>query len=838
MVFSTVEYDGQIDFSKAAKAVRAKNEKLIRAYLKKFGSKIAGSVRIDFSNLDSMAEGRLFDEVVCHILWHVKFSRATDILPSLHSAYECAIQLDPDGTYANEHFAMHFSKQIQSITPSDVMSFFEKKNTNVPFLFGFTFFAAQYHSACTSHTKPSLDDELQALFAVLDGNWSIYLLFVALRHVNDRESLHTILKRELLHLGEDEWGMVQALLTPGDNALLSIAEGNYHLSAYRDFLWVLENDAEPDYSDVMRVLEALLYVQQSVTSFFREYQSMLDDFHIIIPMVVFYQRLEEFDCIYASAIRKLIEAKHLPGMPARPFETIKAFCDYFSENERKWLAKWDMTLCSFELQYYADDYSHTGLRMRLIDLLCSVGQEDSYFEEFNLLEKPEFDDDGEQINDVKAHLNVADYIRDEMYDKYAIQQVRSAYRVVYRWLSAYSQATLAEEWEDSPDPARLDPFRLQYFYDEIIGDIVHHSKYNDLEIAAKLTNSVYSALFATPYYLSLPLKFFKAYFSRDHDEAISLYQDVVNSESGYRNSAANNLVLLYIKRQDYVSAQNVINKMDDGESKVARQKQLEVKLKKAAEIQSILAVPESELELCTIGNLHLLYLATAVYMAHANKETIIRLRPNPIVSLLVPYYHTSHTIIRELMTAEVLRFSGNGFADFDPETATQYSLTSLPLIPNIKGYFNIDICLDLLRDEIKKRTFEQSEITECENKLKVAWLLNSFYYNLDKVFDTENVVLTSGDYEDIAPLVERFTPSQLYSIAWSAVNFVSGNMTMYKFGQKTACERLLPRLLKSLREFSHVDFKAKTFGRPKLPTFHLERILFWVDGIAPEDRFS
>lgn len=838
MVFSTVEYDGQIDFSKAAKAVRAKNEKLLRAYLKKFGSKIAGSVRIDFSNLDGMEEGRLFYEVVCHILWHVKFSRATDILPSLHSAYECAIQLDPDGTYANEHFAMHFSKHIQSITPSDVMSFFEKKNTNVPLLFGFTFFAAQYHSACTSHTRPSLDDELQALFAVLDGNWSIYLLFVALRHVNDRESLHTILKRELLHLGEDEWGMVQALLTPGDNALLPIAEGNYHLSAYRDFLWVLENDAEPDYSDVRRVLEALLYVQQSVTSFFREYQSMLDDFHIIIPMVVFYQRLEEFDCIYASAIRKLIEAKHLPGMPARPFETIKAFCDYFSESERKWLAKWDMTLCSFELQYYADDYSHTALRMRLIDLLCSIGQEDSYFEEFNLLEKPEFDDDGEQINDIKAHLNVADYIRDEMYDKYAIQQVRSAYRVVYRWLSAYSQATLAEEWEDSPDPARLDPFRLQYFYDEIINDIVQHPKYNDLEIAAKLTNSVYSELSATPSYVSLPLKFFKAYFSRDLDEALSLYQDVLNSDSGYRNSAANNLALIHIKRQDYVSAQNVINKMDDGESKVARQKQLEDKLKKAAEIQSILAVPESELELCTIGNLHLLYLTTVVYMAHANKESVIRLQQNPIVSLPVPYYHTSHTIIRELMTAEVLRFSRNGLADFDPETATQYSLTSLPLIPNIKGYFNIDICLDILRDEIKKRTFEQSEITECENKLKVAWLLNSFYYNLSKVFDTEDVVLTSGDYEDIAPLVERFTPSQLYSIAWSAVNFVSGNMAMYGFGQKTACERLLPRLLKSLREFSHVDFKAKTFGRPKLPTFHLERILFWVDGISPEDRFS
>lgn len=838
MFFSDVEYDGEIDFSNAAKAALAKNEKLLRAYLKKFGSKIADSIRINWNDLERIENGQLFHEVVCHILRNVKFRRAIDILPSLHSAYECSLQLDPEGAYIDERLAMQFSKHIHGVTPFDVISFFDNKNTKVPFLFGFTFFAAQYHSACTSHTKPSLDDEHQALFAVLDGNWSIYLLFVALRHVNDRESLHTILKRELLHLGEDEWGMVQALLTPGDNALLPIAEGNYHLGAYRDFLWVLENDAEPGYSNVRRVLEALLYVQQSITSFFRAYQSMLDDYHIIIPMVVFYQRLEEFDCIYATAIRKLIEAKHLPGIPPRPFETIKAFCDYFSESERKWLAKWDMTLCSFELQYYADDYSHTKLRMRLIDLLCSVGQEDSYFEEFNLLEKPEFDDDGEQINDIKAHLNVADYIRDEMYDKYSIQQVRSAYRVVYRWLSAHNQATLTEEWENSPDPNSLDPFRLQYFYDEIIGDIVNHPKYEDLEIAAKLTTSVYAALAATPYSLSTPIKFFKAYFSKDHDETISLYQDVVNSDSGYRNSAANNLALIYIKHQDYVSAQNVINKMDDGESKVARQQQLEDKLKKVAEIQSILAVPESELELCTIGNLHLLYLTTFVYMAHANKESVIRLQQNPIVSLPIPYYNTSHTIIRELMTAEVLKFSRNGLADFDPETATQYSLTSLPLIPNIKGYFNIDICLDVLRDEIKKRTFEQSEITECENKLKVAWLLNSFYYNLSKVFDTEDVVLTSGDYEDIAPLVERFTPSQLYSIAWSAVNFVSGNMAMYGFGQKTACERLLPRLLKSLRDFSHVDFKAKTFGRPKLPTFHLERILFWVDGIAPEDRFS
>lgn len=837
-MFSTVLYNSRIDFNEVLQVVQSKNESQIKDYLLKFGSGLVEHIRVDYSNLAGVDAGQIFHEIMCQILRYVEFGNQSDILPSLDSAYETAIQFKHLGAFANERMASNFSNHIRKLSPSAVSSFFEKKQTTVPFMFGFTFFADQYYKVCNSHKKPILDDDLKALSAVLDDNWSIYMLFLALQLVDDRDALLFVLKENLIHPGSDGWGMVQSLLTPEYSDTENGEHENKHVDAYQNFLWILEKNLEPHYCDVKRVLEELLEVQQSIFSYFREYQVMLGGYLSIIPMVVFYQRLKEFDCMYASAIRKLIEAKHLPGMSSRPFKTIEEFCGYFTEPERKWLAKWDMTLCSFELQYYACDYTQKELRMRLIDLLCSVGNETSSFDEFNLLEKPDFDDDGEQTNDIKGHLNVADYIKDTLYDRVPVQQIRSAYYVVYRWLFAHRQNTLSEEWESSPTPATMDPFRIAYFYDEIIDDILHHARYKDMEIAAKLTDIIYLQLSSAPYAVSMTLKFFSAYFSANEDHAIALYQEVINSQSGYSNSAASNLALIYIDRQEFALAQETIEKIPDGEKKVARQNLLDDRLKKAAKVQSILAIPKNELQLSEVSNLHLLYLTAAVSMAQANNDNCIRHRRNPVTSLLVPYYHTSHLIIRELMKAEVLRFKGDGLADFDPETANQYSLTSLPLIPNIQGYFNIDIFLEVLRDEIKRREFEPAIVSVCENHLKVAWLLNSFYYALSKNFDADDVLLNSGDYEDITTLVERFTTSQLCSMAYNAIVFVSGSMVTHGFGERIACERFLPRLFKSLKEYSHTDFKGTTYGRPRIKAFHLERILSWVDGVLPEDRFS
>lgn len=835
---NTVLWECPIDFSKAADAAGSKNEEVIRAYLEQFGDNVADNARIEYSKIDTLEDSQLLEAIIWSVLRHTAFLRKTDILPSLYSAHQCIDTFELKKLLIFERLAGQFSMHIQELTLTDVFDFFQSKGTKVPFLFGFMFFASLYQESCVDHKEFYLDDEHQILLKALEGNLGIYLLFQTVKRVHDPKSLLQVLKDELSRDDVNEWGMVQALLTPGDKTIEPYGSSLGILDAYRNFLLAMENGDIPSDEDVRYVVELLHFAKESVTSCFREYVSMQNDFRRIIMVVVFYQRLKEFDCLHASAIRKLIEAKHLPGMPATPFPTIKSFCDYFTPDERKWLARWDMTLCSFELQYYFSEYSHSELRMRLIDLLCSVGDEDICFSEFNLLEKPEYDDDGGALNDIKGHLNVADYIKEELYQKVPTQQVRAAYRVVHRWLSAYEQETLTEEWENSPDPAWVDPYRLRYFYDEIIDDIVRHPKYNDIEIVKKLTESIYSKLSEYGVPLSLTLKFFKAYFSDDYEEQVHLYQEVIQGDSGYRHSAAYNLALAHIKCGKHELAQEVISNMNEGDSQTSLQKRLNEQVAKADRIQKIMKAPQSEQHLSDVSDLHLLYLTAAVHMAHAKNDYVIRHSPEPFRMLLVPNYRTSHTIIKELMNAQVLRVKNENIEDFEPETADEYSFTSLPLIPNIKDYFNISLFLDVLRDEIKKRTIDSGVIAACENKLKVAWVLNNFYYRLEKLLEPDEVILSLGDYEELTLLVDRFTPRQLCSIGFSAVNFVFGNMTTYGFGLQTASERLVPRLMKNLKEFSHTDFKSATFGRPKIQTFHLEQVLLWVDGVSPEIRFN
>ena len=837
MLFGSILYGSQVDFSYLAEAASSKSDKVIQSFLVQFDFKLAESFSIGDEMLETIEKGELFQNISIHILRYVNFQNDRDILPSLYSVYQHLNQFEHSQHFTSERFGIAFSLHLKRLTPEDVITFFETKEERVPFLFGFRFFAERYYESCASHKKLYLDDSYQKLIRVMNDNLGIYVLFTAIKHVDDSELLLKELKEQLARDGVNKWDIVQALLTPRDLTILPETYDNRQCNAYRNFLLAIENNTCPTNEDVRQVIVALHHAKQSATSFFREYSSMHCDFYHIVPMVVFYQRLKEFGCLQAVAIRKLIEAKHLPGMTSRPFQTIQSFCDYFSEDERKWLAKWDMTLCSFELQYFASDYDHVALRMRMIDLLCSVGDESECFSEFNLLEKPEYDDEGEHTNKTKGHLNLAEFIKDELYDKMPIQQVRAAYRVVYRWLSAYDQKTLPDEWENSPYPDSVEPYRLECFYDEVIGDIVRHPKYKDLEIAYKLTINIYKRLSDESIPLGTSLQFFKAYFSNDHDEQVQLYRNVIQDNSTYYNAAANNLAVAYIKCHQYELAQEVISSMDEGEFRLSRQEQLDLALSKIAKIESILVAPESELHLSNVSDLHLLYLTAAVHMAYTNTENVIRHKPEPFTSLLVPYYRTSHSIIRELMSAEVLRVKSGEIADFDPDKANQYTFTSLPMIPNIKGFIHIEFFLEVLRDEIKKRTLDPSAIKACENQIKLAWVLNHFYFTLSKGFDTENVVLSLGDYEEIAPLVERFTPSQLQSIAWGAVNFVSGTMKTHGFGQKKACERMIPRLLKTLKEYSHTDFKCKNFGRPRIQTFHLEKILFWADGIDHETRF-
>lgn len=225
---SIVLYGSQIDFNNVLQIAESKSESQIKAYLTQFGSNFTERIRINFNSLEHVSVGEIFHEITHKILRYVEFSNSSDILPSLESAYDTASNFKLSGMSSNELMASNFSKHIRKLSPSDVTFFFRNKQTNVPFVFGFTFFADQYYNACKLNKQLTLDDELNVLLSVLDESWSIYVLFLALQLVDEKDMFLSALKENLMHPGRDGLGMIQSLLTPDYLGAENCESGNRH----------------------------------------------------------------------------------------------------------------------------------------------------------------------------------------------------------------------------------------------------------------------------------------------------------------------------------------------------------------------------------------------------------------------------------------------------------------------------------------------------------------------------------------------------------------------------------------------------------------------------------
>ncbi|AGH47082.1 hypothetical protein [Paraglaciecola psychrophila] len=119
----------------------------------------------------------------------------------------------------------------------------------------------------------------------------------------------------------------------------------------------------------------------------------------------------------------------------------------------------------------------------------------------------------------------------------------------------------------------------------------------------------------------------------------------------------------------------------------------------------------------------------------------------------------------------------------------------------------------LNNSKVAIKGFSDKDIVELHQYNKLGWMYNTLYFIVDKHFNRPECMVTQTVYDEIKELVSPYSPTQLSSMAWNAVNFVSGNMVTHGFGEKIALERMPIRLKKVLQESQNNKYNAKTFER-------------------------
>lgn len=727
-------------------------------------------------------------------------------------------------------------RHIDNIEIQEAIRFYIEKGSVIPALWADIYFKEKclntHYELLSFEPFEITDLEYEFLDASEDsGLLRIYL--ETLTHQGFNSHIWTLVNEHL-----DGWitKTLNALKEGGDSDNLE------NLEEYAKFciLYIeyIKKGKDPSDDSIRAVLDLLGDVVSLLRD--REYPLCYTNFYYkTILLNAFYCELTKHNHMSARAMCKLIEAKSAPGTKIKWWTTPVKFCEFFSHEERIWLAKRDLTVCLLELLCYRQDYGSKELRHHFINLLTASGRFGNDLSLFNIT----FDDEFylyEPFNiDPKKPIQIGDIFRVAFYPLNHKAYVKAAFRSVGRWLKAKNEDQLDEEWLDAFGLNRLDPLRLLCFYDEIIDDVVNHERYGNIDVAGELTKAVHDVIEFDWIEISTPLLFFIAYFNLLPEHRIDFYQKVIERRGSYWFSALNSLCRLHIKEHSFELAQALIDTTPDGEVKDKLSEELSDAENKAVEFEKMFPTPEYEYEFEDITDTHLLYLMAACFASLSRRQNAIHHSSGLSTSFLVPYYHTSHSILAELINDELLIHHKESRAKLDVENITNYTRTSLPLIPNVAGYIDLESFCERLKREAQLRSFDGPAIEQAENKLKLGWLLNSFFYQVeDYGYKKDMVSFGIEEFMEIERLVSRFSGSQLNSVTFNAVNYVSGTQKKYKFSDEKACQRISSRLLKNLREFSPNNFAGKTFERNQHPSFGLETALFFVDGLSKEERYT
>lgn len=571
----------------------------------------------------------------------------------------------------------------------------------------------------------------------------------------------------------------------------------------------------------------------------------------IIRFGLFYHKLSEFSEIAEDeeqdieivALLKLIRAKNMPGLNPIQFQSQTDFCLYFTSDERHFLSAYDYTLCVLQLYHFSSDYTANELAYKVPELLCAQGREGMDMIEYNVTTMSEFDDDGNLLNLEYPIGNPATVIKEVFINK---GRIKSGVGVISRWLNAFSKEDIPDAWRARLSPEHLHLPRLIELYDELIQDCVKA----DHELAARLTHSVYHFLdineSSDVLEYNETLNFFKAYYSKNEQLKIDCYQRTIDFGSDYVDSARNNLAVIYIQQEDYVSALEQIDGITDEELRNSIESNWKVEFaeyqKKAAsreKLAALLKVNTDAMPLTETSDENLIYMAAACLCANNSPLDYISHNKNYLSSWLLPSFELSHQEMRKLIQSDVFTLKNEHVHFSSGDELTPYDVTSQALVPHSIDYVELEHFTFLLEEELKKRTFSEETISDSNNRLKHAWLLSSLEYQVDKFgYGAEKLDITKESEDIIVKSLPDFSSAHLSSIAYNVLNFVAGSQKRYGFSDLEVRRRIIPRLITTFDSANDYKNKLKTYPRNKSSAFGIERVLYYLDEMTAAERYE
>ncbi|AGH45840.1 hypothetical protein C427_3732 [Paraglaciecola psychrophila 170] len=734
MFINTVPISKTIDFKELSSVIKLRDQVALKQLLNSFNKEITSDGAL-IKSLDSQeGDYELFIISTRLVLRTITFVNPDHIMPSIDSML-CESDLLDDGSEVTRNHPFKFlQNHILNAGADRIIEFYLSSSKQIPLAITNLYIEHVFKMKFLDFKPLSLSKTEESLVNNTGGNKLLILLLISLQRLEEDDQVLHVYQKEIETQNPKLYRSILSLINPLDDGFQEEEYYSYFIGPCREYLAQMHTESTPTRIQTKEVLEFINHNLQNIHTYGNNPHEFDQNFFTVSVLAVFYNQLDRFKSVFATAIRKLIEAKHLPGIKPRQFPLIKDFYKYFTKQERVWLAKHDYTLCSIEMLYYPQLYKPHELRKMLLNLMCSAGDEEQELSWFNVNEQPEWDEEGlHLINDVFWPMEMAEMLKQVFYPLNNKATVKATYNVISRWIDAFRYDQLDEEWTDAPDPNLIDPLRLATFYSDIIQDVVNHERFGDDKIARRLTNSVYRFLTDKDEYLPTDLLFFVAYFSTDNKFKETAYKQVFERQEDYSSASANNLILIKLDQGDLQEAQAIVDNMEESELRQKCQKLINEKAEKARKLSALIALPKTDLAVSDLSDLHLIFLTATCLSALSVRDDHINHRKKPLSAMLVPDYDTSHKIIRQLLRENILKPKNNSWINIDPENVSKYAITELPLIPNVKGYFQFESFVELLRDELRCRCIAPSVVAKANVKIKMGWLLNSFYHTLEKV---------------------------------------------------------------------------------------------------------
>lgn len=523
------------------------------------------------------------------------------------------------------------------------------------------------------------------------------------------------------------------------------------------------------------------------------------------------------------------------------------YLDYFTDAESQIMLEFDETFISTSINKNIKTLSEKDLHNLLIKLLFSEKEADTGFGALNIIRTSSSEQHAQNnASSEEFYFSVADIlgygIGSHQFNHIALSNICQGVTSRLQELDRFE-----EHQVNSYKVSSRQHEELLYFYDFVTEELVQRGDKKHIHAIEALTSSLFTYLHQLPDFESyaegyITLCFFQAYYgaSDDKNAVVKLYKRVIESDSGYRDSAINNLLNTCIDQGDVDSAKQTLlllsseNQKDKIDSFNKRISELE---RKIALTSGLFGDKEQMTSLSEVSNINLALLtAVIIGVLDQHLDTVQHDQSKPF-SWLVCDYYTSQKIIYGLVEDRLLIPADDSWKAWTKPAVTIEDVTSLELIPNTDDFITYELLLAQCQDEISNRDYTAQEVDSLNRYNKMGWMFNTFYFNIDKNFERPEHMFTRSDYDEIEALVSVFSPAQLASIAWNAVNFVSGNMINHGFGHKIAMDRMPKRLLKVLRESQDIEYRAKTFERNARAVLPIEKMLTWLDGVSYTERY-